>query len=470
MSLEVRPLGDNCNLGCTYCYEDPARKAGYVGKYVKEKVLPVLAETTEFWSLFGGEALLLPLADLEELLALGFSQFQKTGVQTNGSMITERHLALFEKYHTEVGFSIDGPGELNDARWAHTLTATRAATERSIAALHSVLALAAAQRINPPSLIVTLHAQNIGTPDRQERLLEWFHELDARGLRSINLHAMELDAAADGIALPLDDQLQFFVRLWDEAPSFRTLRFQTFDEVIALLSGQDHTACCVWHSCDPWNTSAVQGLEGDGTPSGCRRNNKDGVNWLPPTGTGIATRHAIGGYEGNRSRERQLSLYVTPQEHGGCKDCRFWLMCKGQCPGTGVAAAGRSGDWRLRSADCALWKGLFEEGERRLTDCNVVPVSRWSSRPTLEAEMYRRFITGANPQMSAVIADATRPAAPVPAAGPTGHVNVPHTNTHGNVHANHTDYAHPPRQVPHANVPHQNVHANHSDGRRQAGT
>jgi len=31
-----------------------------------------------------------------------------------------------------------------------------------------------------------------------------------------------------------------------------------------------------------------------------------------------------------------VALAATPHAHGGCRDCRFFLMCKGQCPGTAI--------------------------------------------------------------------------------------------------------------------------------------
>ncbi len=42
--------------------------------------------------------------------------------------------------------------------------------------------------------------------------------------------------------------------------------------------------------------------------------------------------------------DRYVKLYQTPQAHGGCAGCRFFLMCKGHCPGTAI-----EGDWRNRT-------------------------------------------------------------------------------------------------------------------------
>ncbi|QWK20800.1 hypothetical protein [Thermus antranikianii] len=86
-----------------------------------------------------GEPLLIPKADLERLFAFGLERYGQNGIQTNGALIDEDHIALFRKYRVHVGFSIDGPGELNRLRWAGSVEATDEATERSIGNLRRLL-------------------------------------------------------------------------------------------------------------------------------------------------------------------------------------------------------------------------------------------------------------------------------------------------------------------------------------------
>ena len=85
--------------------------------------------------LFGGEPLLVPIADLEELWRWGLEKYGRNRVQTNGALINDEHVRLFRQYKVDVGISIDGPGELNDARWDGSLEKTRAATARAEAAI-----------------------------------------------------------------------------------------------------------------------------------------------------------------------------------------------------------------------------------------------------------------------------------------------------------------------------------------------
>jgi len=400
MSIEVRPVGVTCNLRCAYCYEQPIREVNPTLKYNKEAVLSQIGSATGHWSLFGGEALILPIEDVAELFKLGFEKWGYTGIQTNGTLITPAHIELFEKYRTNVGISLDGPDDLNDSRWAGTIEATRKATARTLAAIDMLLERAHATG-NPaliPSLIITLHAGNASV-EAWPRMKTWFRELDARGIRNINFHVMELDYKATKDSewyLPHDRMKEVMLDLWELSTTFQNINIVNFREITELLRGQGERVMCVWHACDPWNTAAVQGLEGDGSPSHCTRTNKDGIDWLPAEGWGKETYWQIGKFDKtHRSHERQLSLYVTPQEHGGCKDCRFWAMCLGQCPGTGEESVdGHYGDWRLRSSYCQTWKDLFEEGERRLIELGEHPISKNPIRPRMEQVMYDAWKEG----------------------------------------------------------------------------
>ena len=106
----------------------------------------------------------------------GFERFGHNGVQTNGSLISDAHLELFKRYRVQVGISIDGPGALNDTRWAGTLARTREATARTEAAIERLC-----REGMPPSLIVTLHRGN-ATGAMLPVLHDWFRHLERLGV------------------------------------------------------------------------------------------------------------------------------------------------------------------------------------------------------------------------------------------------------------------------------------------------
>ena len=453
MSIEVRPVGVTCNLRCSYCYEQAVRDIEPVHRYNKEKVLAQLQHVTASWSLFGGEALLISLPDLEELLQLAFNRWKHSGIQTNGTLITPAHIELFHKYNTHVGISLDGPDELNDSRWAGTLEATRRMTARTHNAIDMLVA-AAEEKSNPnliPSLIITLHAGNASV-ERWPRMKEWLKKCDEKPVSQINFHLMELDHEATKDSewyLPHDRLKEVMLDLWELSKTFINTKFANFDELMRLTDGQDNVTC-VWHACDPWNTAAVQGLEGDGAPSHCTRTNKDGIDWLPAEGQGFPSPWQIGTFtEGKRYHERQLSLYVTPQEHGGCQGCEFWALCLGHCPGTAEESHGKYGDWRLRSSYCQTWKDMLEEAKYRTLAEGKIPLSMHPQIKQIEKILYDGWLNNTELPLSTAIQ--------IAAEKITFKQAVDEVWGHGGEHGDHYDkYLKDP-------IPHGDEHGDHYD-------
>jgi uncharacterized protein len=117
--------------------------------------------------------------------------------------------------------------------------------------------------------------------------------------------------------------------------------------------------------------------------------------------------------------ERNLALYLTPQEYGGCQGCKFFLACGGgNCPGEAIA-----GDWRNRTTQCKSIYTLFEDIEMDLMLEGKEPISASPKRPMLEAQLLGQW-TGQ----------------PI-----TGTINVEHGDRpHGDKpHGDHTDEANP---------------------------
>lgn len=374
MGAELRPLGVNCNITCQYCYQNPQRDAGNLTRsYDMEAMKRAVERERGGFTLFGGEPLLLPAADLKDLWAWGLARFGHNSLQTNGTLINEDHIRMFREYRVHVGISVDGPAELNDVRWAGSLEKTRGATEKTHAAIERLC-----REGMPPSLIVTLHRNN-ATPDKLPLMHEWFRRLERLGVRHARLHMLEVDneSIRGKYALPMHENIEAllgFARLENELTS---LKFDIFGDMENLLAGRDGHAACVWRACDAYTTEAVRGIEGDGQASNCGRTNKDGIDF---------TKAVVPGYE------RYLALYHTPQKDGGCHGCRFFLMCKGQCPGTAI-----DGDWRNRTEHCDVWKTLFEHLEQTLIEKDIQPLSLQSIRPALEEAMLDAWASGANP-------------------------------------------------------------------------
>lgn len=396
MGVELKPLGVVCNIQCHYCYENPLRDAGNKpAAYDMDAMKAAVLREGRPFSLFGGEALLMPKADLEALWAWGFEQFGRNGVQTNGTLIDAAHIAMFKRYKVDVGISVDGPAELNDARWSASLTKTRAATARTQAAIETLCGEGI-----PPGLIVTLHRGNAGA-DKLEALCDWFRHLDRIGICHVRLHVLEVDSpkVRELYALSADASIAAMLRLRAlEQTELTSLRFDVFSDMRALLMGNDEKSTCTWNACDPLATQAVRGIEGNGQATNCSRTNKEGIDFV---------KSDAGGFE------RYLALYRTSQEHGGCQGCRFFLMCKGQCPGTAI-----DGDWRNRSESCEVWKGLYAHLEHELLEAGEVPLSCRPERRAVEDIFVDRWERGRNTDIAGALKELARQPRPAARADP----------------------------------------------------
>lgn len=373
MSVEVNVADMRCGaqeggLSCVYCYQAPVRRAAgnaAPARIDHERIQLQVARAAGpgGFSVFGGEALLAPLEDLERLWSWGLEKYGTNAVQTSGRPITEAHLDLFRRYRVAVGFSIDGPGPLNDARRAGTLADTRAATAHSETMLRRCLA----EGIRA-SLIVTVHGLN-ARGVRLQVLLGWLRDLDRAGLRDARLHLLEQDGPGRLLALTAEENTEALFACHDLERELAGLRFDVFADLRKKLVDPDADATCVWNACDPWTTPAVHGIEADGSRGLCQRVHKDGVRWLPA--------------EVPDRQVRQAILWATPQEAGGCAGCRFFLQCGGQCPGTGIG-----GDWRRRTIDCPTWFAVLERLEGEMVARGGAPASLASD---LEARITRRL-------------------------------------------------------------------------------
>lgn len=380
MGVEVRPLGVRCNIQCQYCYQNPERDAGNeLRDYDMDRMKAAIEAEGGPFSLFGGEPLLVPEKDLEELFRWGFERFGGSDIQTNGSLLNDRHIEMFKRYRVHVGISIDGPGELNDVRWAGSLAATRDRTSRSERAIARLCEAGL-----PPGMIVTLHRGN-ASEARLPVLLDWVSGLARTGVRSFRLHLLEVESAAVRIkyALSNKENLRVLLAFLALARAEPTLSFDLFRDMRRMLLGMDERNTCVWMGCDPYFTQAVRGVEGNGQRTNCGRTNKEGIDFVKTDQPGF---------------ERYLALYQTPQASGGCQGCRFFLMCKGQCPGTAI-----DGDWRNRTEHCAVWMGLYEILEREFLDRGLRPLSLHPIRPRLEAAFLAAWSRGGNPLMSRML-------------------------------------------------------------------
>jgi uncharacterized protein len=354
MTIEV-VITPACNIKCTYCYQDPMRDAGNFGvglpqfdRIFKSIEQANVGAKKPGFTVFGGDPLLNPIQTLERLWGFGLEKYGHNGVQTNGELITDEHITLFIKYNVGVGISVDGPWPLNKAR------SDEKGTNKTLDAIKKL------REVNrPPAISVTISRAN-ASPERLDQLLNWIKEI-GEWTSEIRFHSLEVDGEkAKHLVLSEADEIAAYRAL-------STLKIKAIIQPMLdmrnLLAGKFDDVGCTWNGCDPLSTPAVQGIGADGRLTNCGRTNKDGVMYQK------ANTH------GN---ERTIALYHTPYEAGGCKDCRYFFACRGQCPGEAI-----DGDWRNRSSHCRLYYALFEDIEKEVGRIPDDKIKEYERRITL---------------------------------------------------------------------------------------
>ena len=120
----MRPVGDRCNLACSYCYQDGIRhRSGHstMSLDLLESTLIDISRIARFplsiaWH--GGEPLLAGKAFFRraiELIGIYFpAGAVQNSVQTNGVLLDDEWLSLFEAAGFSIGISLDGNREMHD--------------------------------------------------------------------------------------------------------------------------------------------------------------------------------------------------------------------------------------------------------------------------------------------------------------------------------------------------------------------
>jgi uncharacterized protein len=332
--LLVKPyLG--CNLNCAYCYEREYRKRKKPSTrkprldYDLEAVFKKMEEFKNSQQspqmvLHGGEPLVMGKEDIRKILKKMKELTGHSGIQTNGFLIDDDFIQIFKECNTSVGLSYDGPGELSRFR-----PGTKDLNKKIEKMVKEGLKV---------SLIMVINKANAGTNRTLNKLKNYLLELDKMRVYG------RLNPCAGAPDCELDEKRLKEVYL--DLANFcltHNLRWSPFVDLVKGLQGKSRV--CVFMGCDPFHTPSATVIVGDGSVTNCMRTNEKE----------IILRHPA------KFNTRDEILSQTPQEFGGCMECRYWEACHGGCPTQAI-----NNDWRNRTTLCPVFKTLFQFYEKVL--------------------------------------------------------------------------------------------------------
>ena len=371
MSLTVKPL--QCEGNCESCYERRIRETGK-SEYDFKKAHDRLKTEIESgaWenspSVHGGEPLLIKTPELRQYLKTIFDKYGKSGIQTSLEKMKPAHIDIFERYKTHVGISLDGHiAYMNAGRMDCSLK--ERTRQKIIDGVLENMDILRDSGVNM-SVIIVLRKYN-AAPKKIGGLLNFLEILSDRyGIIDVRFNPViaydevrrsheELSGRELGAA---------FIKIAEMCLDNRTLKSKELQylpirDVVDMLLGYNR-GTCIFGECDAWHTRAETTIMGDGELGNCLKSGGalDGVQNLRAA---------------NYSKERYFILQQIDQEHLGCKECEWWEVCKGGCPG-----AGEKNDWRNRTRYCEGWKGLFSYVKSRIKGLmpNIHTVDEFSNR------------------------------------------------------------------------------------------
>jgi len=362
MPILIKPyLG--CNLRCEYCYEGKHRESyNPPMDYDIDIVLAKMEElnktrSSSSFGLHGGEPLCMPKQDVERILAKAYELQGGCSVQTNATLVDDDYLTMFKKYNASVGFSLDGPEELNGLRMSVS------ETNRIMELVHRMV-----EKENMRvAIMCVIHKSNVGTPELLARFKDWLLEL-----RQLNIGG-RLNACGGSPQHQINP-----IKL---APIFLDLaKFQVehgmswspFMDLVLRVRGEG--AVCSYMGCDIYHTSSAFVILGDGSVTGCMRTNPEDITLMHPV----------------KYDTRDELLQEIPQRDGGCRGCSFWDCCHGGCPSMAI-----NDDWRNRTYMCPVNRTLFTYYTNLIKSLKV-PITRtaydriWKGHPSYAVSVAKK--------------------------------------------------------------------------------
>lgn len=356
----VKPAGDSCNLGCSYCYYAPsaslencqAETAGsamdrhLLERYISQHFLACRGERVHF-SWHGGEPTLLGIDYFAEIVALQRQycpphQRVSNAIQTNGTLLDQKWGRFLADHNFSVGISIDGPGNLHDRY--RTTRAGGPTFHLAMAGYRTML-----EHGVPVDLLCVLHDENVMYP---LQVYSFFKEIGARHISFLPLVEPLAQPGVNGeiaTTRSVDPEMfgAFLCTVFDQwvAGDIGRLKIQIFEEALRTAFAQEHSLCLFRPTC-----GEVPVLERNGDLYACDHF--------------VSAQWRIGNLHDQELRSMLMSGRIKAFGQlkraglpGTCLNCDVLEMCNGECPKNRFVTIG--GDEKMHNYLCRGYRMFF---------------------------------------------------------------------------------------------------------------
>ena len=340
----LKPVGDHCNLFCTYCYEGVGADRFSHGR-MSEAILTRTIDTAlrqaqgpiEFiWH--GGEPLLAGIEFFERAMELQRLSKNRThavfnSLQTNGLMLDEHWLRFLSQHSFSIGISVDGPQDVHDQ---YRVDSQRRGTHMRVCE-----AIQKVRSANLPFGIITvLH------PELVCRAPEYLAFVLDQGIRYIDIHPRYGMLGAANPPLASRDFAAFCIALFDAwlESGIEDLRINLFDDFLRGYFFGEPETCYFAGTC-----SSIVAVEANGDVVPCTRPFDRQLHTFGRIGV-ASLEKVIQGPLASRFRRWDLESQSTAEQ------CPWHYLCHNGCPQHRTNDAGEQ-DVRGASKYCQCTSG-----------------------------------------------------------------------------------------------------------------
>ena len=375
----VFKISERCNLKCDYCYfffgGDDTWKLHppVVSRQVIEDLGAFAARGAHDYGLdvitlifHGGEPLLMKrpkFAEMCDALRRHENGFHfDFGLQTNGVLVDDEWISLFERYKVSVGVSLDGTRAINDRhRLDHR---DRGSYDRTVAGLRLLQASAAHSKIFTPGLLSVINP----IADGGEVYRHFAHDLGVDRMSFLTPDYTWDSGVNEPVIRGVERFLLDCLRAWlqDKNPN---IRIRVFSELLTAMIDDRAMEVLQTYRDDYRNIISVSS-NGDLGP-------EDTLRILDPRfgsmGLNVAKSELRDLVESDAWRAQESAATQRPN---ACQGCGWWKICKAGRP---INRYSKAMGFSNPSLYCSGLKDIYAEIAAFLVR-NGTPFSEISSR------------------------------------------------------------------------------------------
>ncbi len=326
----LMPVGDRCNLACTYCYEATRRRGGPTMDVARleailQNVLPFVDGRLEV-TIHGGEPLLAGRRFFQTLIDLLRAEANgpfHVSMQTNGTLLDAAWAQWLSRNSVGVGISLDGTPEDHDALRIHRDgSGSWAEVVRGMGHLRSA---------SVPFGVIAVFGPAQARREGSARAM--FEALVAEDVRAFNVQPAYSPTSPPSMNVGPEAFADFLIALFEAwlAHGDPSVRIALFDHLFQSMTGHAPEVCYFSGRC-----TSIVGVGPDGTVIPCTRPFASQYSFGNLADTPLPQLLEGQAFRGFAAAE------LAGRQPGG--SCRWERMCMGGCPHERLDAHGQAVD------------------------------------------------------------------------------------------------------------------------------